>query len=86
MTEMLGVRVTKKMLDAYTGDSNAAYRFPCAFELAFCRVVGDFSALADRVTRAGFRMIGPEEENLIEIGKAYLQIKQAESSLRKVKL
>ncbi len=84
MTKLLGTRVTEKMLYSYTGESNQQYRFAAAWVLAFCQSVGDFTLLQELALRAGFRMIGPEEERLIVIGKAYVAKVQAEATLREV--
>jgi hypothetical protein len=83
MTSVLGIRITVLMLNDYTAASHLAHRWPAEFDIAFCLAVDDWQLLHARVKAAGFRMIGPEEERFISIGKAFLQASQAERFLSK---
>ncbi|MHB1673795.1 MAG: hypothetical protein ACYCSP_06040 [Acidobacteriaceae bacterium] len=84
MTKLLGTRVTLRMLYSYSSEAKQLHRLPAAWVLAFCQAVGDFTLLQELALRAGFRMIGPEEERLIVIGRAYVAKVQAEATLREV--
>jgi hypothetical protein len=86
MTRLLGERVTERMLNSYTSGAAEKHRWPAQYDIALCEVLEDFSLLAARVNRAGFRMIGPEEERLIEIGRAYVAKARAEKKLAEVAL
>jgi hypothetical protein len=81
MTAILQVSITERMLTAFAADSKELHRWPAEFDIAFCEAVDDYSLLAERVRRAGFRMIGPEEEKLLEVGRAYLEKAKAEAVL-----
>ena len=82
MESLLGRTFTEKMLNAFTAVSREDRRWPAEFDRAFCQVTNDYSLLATRVERAGFRMIGPEEERLIEIGRAFVARAAAQKLLR----
>lgn len=86
MTACLRRTVTARMITAFTAESKELHRWPAEFDIAFCEATGDYSLLRERVKRAGFRMIGPEEEELIEIGKAYVAKMKAERKLAEVQL
>lgn len=81
MSSLLDMRVTVRMVNSYTSEAAEKHRWPAEFDLAFCEATGDYSLLRDRVERAGFRMIGPEEARLIEVGRAYLEKARAEATL-----
>lgn len=81
MSANLGVRVPERMITAFTAQSKEFHRWPAAFDIAFCEVVGNYSILRERVERAGFRMIGPEEQRLIDVGRAYIEKAKAEAVL-----
>jgi hypothetical protein len=81
MAVLLGVTVTARMMTAFTSESKELHRWPGAWDRAFCRVVGDDALLLCRVQAAGLRMIGPEEEKVLSLGKEYLRRKRADLSL-----
>lgn len=78
MTALLSVKVTARMLSSFTAESKERHRFPLEFALAFCEVVGSYRLIRELAKRAGFRMVGPEEERLIVIGRAWEQKRKAE--------
>jgi hypothetical protein len=82
MSAALGLRITVPMLAAYTAESKKFHRWPAEFDVAFCQIVGDYSLLAERVRICGMRMIGPDEEALIEVGRAFLQKTKLEDFLK----
>ena len=81
MSELLRYTVTKRSLDSYTSESSDQNRWPAQYDIAFCEVVGNYRLLQERVRRAGFRMVGPDEEKLIRLGKAVLAKAKAEREL-----
>jgi hypothetical protein len=86
MTRLLGERVTVRMLNSYTSDAAEKHRWPAQYDIALCEVLGDYTLLEQRCKRAGFRMIGPKEEKLIAIGRAYIAKAKAEKKLAEVAL
>ena len=83
MSALVGCRITTRMLTAFTAESKELHRWPAAWDIAFCEVVGSYRLLEERAKRAGFRMVGPEEEELIAIGRAFLDRKKASAFLAK---
>jgi hypothetical protein len=81
MTKRLGERISVVMLNKLLAESRNDYRWPAQFDIAFCEVIGDYTLLAERAKRAGFRMVGREEERLIVIGRAWEQKRRAEKIL-----
>lgn len=77
MTRLLGVRVTEKMLNSYSGESNQAYRWPAAWDRAFSQVTGDDALLTCRVIEAGLHVLTPQEYELLELGREYLRQQRA---------
>lgn len=78
MSRSLAIQVTARMISSFTAESKELHRWPAGFDIAFCEAVGSYRLLAERVKRAGFRMIGPEEERFIALGKAWEQKRRAE--------
>lgn len=82
MTQVLGVRVTTKMLNNYSSEAMQPYRFPAAWDRAFCRVTNDDTLLTCRVERAGLFVITAEEKDILELGRQYLLRKRADEQAR----
>jgi hypothetical protein len=78
MTAMLGVSVTTKMLNNFSSKVTQGYRFPAAWDRAFCRAVSDDALLTCRVERAGLFVISAEEKDILELGRQYLIRKRAD--------
>ncbi len=81
MSELLGITVTARMITAFTAESKELHRWPGAWDRAFCHATGDTRLLLCRVHIAGFRVVTPEEEKLLDLGRQYLRRKQAEKSI-----
>jgi hypothetical protein len=61
MSHLLGVDVTKTMLDTWTAESKEGHRFPAEYLPAFCRATGSRAPLEVLAEAAGmFAMPGPE--------------------------
>lgn len=86
MTELLGQEVTEQRLYKYSAQSRDDYRWPAEYDIALCEVLGNYSLLEERVKRAGFRLVGPSEERLIQIGREFLRREKADKFLRGVAL
>lgn len=69
MSELLGVEVTKWMLDAWTAESKEYHRFPAEYLPAFCRITGSYELLRLLVEKAGCYLIEGEEVLLTELGR-----------------
>ena len=81
MSALLQTKVTPRALDSYTAESADQNRWPAQYDIAFCEVIGNYELLQIRVKRAGFRMIGAKEEQLIKLGRAYLAQAKAQKRL-----
>lgn len=77
MSDLLGVRVTEKMLNSYSGESKQNHRWPAAWDRAFSRVTGDDTLLTCRVLAAGLHVFTPQEYELLELGREYLRQQRA---------
>jgi hypothetical protein len=81
MSPLVGEEITVRMLNGYTAESQEDNRWPAQFDIAFCEVVGNYKLLEERVKRAGFRMIGPKEEELLRLGRAFEAREKAQAIL-----
>jgi len=77
----VGYSIPAWTLSYYLDGKNRPHRWPMELTIAFCRAAGDFSLLNDLVRRAGFRMVDAAEEELIAVGRAYVQKVRAQSIL-----
>jgi hypothetical protein len=84
MSELLGISVTERMLNAFTAESKELHRWPGAWDRAFCEATGDNRLLCCRLNAAGLRVITPEEEKLLELGRQYLRRKRAEKRISSI--
>jgi len=85
MSLILGQRVTEKMLNSYSAPSMQANRFPAAWQRAFCRAADDDLLLRCCAELAGFRLLTPEEADLLELGREYLQHERAAQKVAAIK-
>lgn len=61
MSHLLGVEISKYMIDAWTAESKDGHRFPAEYLPAFCEVTGDRRPLSILATAAGlFALPGPD--------------------------
>ena len=81
MGNLLGIQITARMITSFTSESKELHRWPAEYDIAFCEVVGSYRLIGERVKRAGFLMVGPNEQRLIAIGRAYEQKLDAEQIL-----
>jgi hypothetical protein len=84
MSHLVGREVTVAMLDTYTADSKRNHRFPAAWIPALCAATGDARLLQYLVQRTGYRMISQEEEQLLELGRMFLEQQVATRKLSDV--
>jgi hypothetical protein len=66
------------MLNNYSSEAMQPYRFPAAWDRAFCRVTSENKLLTCRAERAGFFVISAEEQDILELGRQYLIRKRAD--------
>jgi len=78
MSCLTGDRVTVRMLNSYSSAAAEQHRFPVQYVRAFCHATHDWKLLHCIAERGGFRLIGPAEEQLLELGRQYLIRKRAE--------
>jgi hypothetical protein len=81
MSELLGVRVTAKMLNSYSSDAMQPNRFPAAWDRAFCEATGSDDLLCCRVRLAGLLVINRSEADLLELGREFLRQKRASENV-----
>jgi len=61
MSELVGIDITRTMLDSWTAESKERHRFPAIFLPAFCKAVGSTEPLKLLAKFAGsFVLPGPE--------------------------
>lgn len=77
MSYALGMRVTARIITAFTSESKELHRWPGAWDRAFCAAVSDQSLLKCRVEAAGLHVISDAEAELLELGREYLRQKRA---------
>jgi len=77
MSELLGVEITKSMIDSWTAESReGVYRFPACYLPALCHVVGSFEPLRIMADLLGAYVIQGEEAILTELGRIKEQKKK----------
>lgn len=82
MSELLGVEVSKTMIDAWTAESREGVnRFPACYLPAFCHAVGSIEPLKMLADLVGSVVVQGEEALLIEMSK----IEEQEHNLLKKK-
>jgi len=70
MSELLGVEITKSMIDSWTAESReGVYRFPACYLPALCHVVGSLEPLRIMADLLGTYVIQGEEAILTELGR-----------------
>lgn len=84
MQRLLGVQVTARMITSFTAESKELHRWPGAWDRAFCRAVNNDAILRCRVEAAGLFVIGPEERELMELGREYLRQKRASQQVEMI--
>jgi hypothetical protein len=78
MSELLGVEITKSMIDSWTAESREGlYRFPACYLPAFCHVVGSLEPLRIMADLLGGYVIESRDALLTKLGK----IKQEKKKL-----
>jgi len=70
MSEILGLEVSKSMIDSWTAESREGInRFPACYLPAFCQTVGSFEPLRALADLLGCVVVEGEEALLIELSK-----------------
>lgn len=81
MSALTGQRVTLRILNAFTAEAAERHRFPIAWARAFCVAVNDWLLLKFIAERAGCELIDSKESQVLEIGRAYLARRKADSRI-----
>ena len=77
MSELLGVEITKSMIDSWTAESREGlYRFPACYLPALCHVVGSLEPVRIMADLLGAYVIQGEEAILTELGRLKEQKKK----------
>jgi hypothetical protein len=66
LSKATGVRVSLRMLNDYTADSRAPYRFPAAWVIPFCEITGDNSLRS--------ALLGPRLEETLHLGERVIKV------------
>lgn len=85
MSELLGVEISKSMLDSWTAESKEAHRFPAEFLPAFCQVVGSTEPLRVLTDTAGCYMARSEEAVAIELAQLEMAERQLQERKKQLK-
>lgn len=81
MTYLVGRKITERMLNGYTAESQEDYLFPAELTRAFCVATADSRLMRHIAELHGMQLIGAEESELIELGRAFLQRTEAEEQI-----
>jgi hypothetical protein len=81
MTYLVGRKITERMLNGYTAESQEDYLFPAELTRAFCIATGDTRILRCIAEMQGLRVISEDEAELIELGRAFLQRNEAQEQI-----
>ena len=73
MTALLGRKVTERMLNGYTAESQEDYQFPAELQRAFCIATGNDRLLRCMAELHGLQIIDAQDAELVELGRAFLQ-------------
>ena len=77
MSELLGLEITKSMIDSWTAESREGlYRFPACYLPALCQVVGSLEPVRIMADLLGAYVIQGEEAILTELGRLKEQKKK----------
>ena len=77
MSELVGVEITKSMIDSWTAESREGLnRFPACYLPAFCKVIGTIEPLRILADLLGAYVIQGKEALLTEIGRVKEQKKK----------
>jgi hypothetical protein len=86
MSELLGIEITKSMLDSWTADSKEGiYRFPACYLPAFCKALGNIEPLRIMADLLGVYVIEGEDALLTQLGKIRDQKEQLLEKERAIK-
>ena len=81
MSELVGDRITVRMLNSYTSEAAEQHRWPAQYTRAFCHVVENWLLLRCITERSGFHLISDEEIELLDLGRQYLKRKAADERI-----
>jgi hypothetical protein len=81
MTYLSNRKVTERMINGYTAESQEDYQFPADLTRAFCVATSDMRLLKCMAELQGLRVVNADEAELIELGRAFLQRTEAEEQI-----
>ena len=86
MSHLLGVEVTKTIIDSWTAESKDGHRIPAEYIPAFCKATDSYTALVILEEASGrFSMPGPEALRA-QIQRSLERIRSEKTELRKMEL
>mgnify|MGYP000437705007 CR=1 FL=1 len=83
MSELLGVEISKAMLDAWSAESKEYHRFPAEFLPAFCEATGNREVLRFLVERAGAYLVPGPDVLRAEVKRIEEQIAELQEGRRR---
>jgi hypothetical protein len=81
MARLVGRRITARMLNGYTAESQEDALFPAELTRAFCSATGDDQLLRCMAELHGLHVIEAEDAELVALGRAFLQRTQADEKI-----
>lgn len=84
ITNLVGEKVTVRMLNSYTSEAAELHRWPLQYTRAFCFAVSDWTLLRVIAEFSGLRLITRSEIELLELGKEYLKQKRANEQILRI--
>lgn len=69
LSALLGHRITWHMLNNYTAESKQTFRWPAAWDRAFCQVVSNWDLVRQRFARSGFTLITQRQLKVLRLGE-----------------
>lgn len=84
MTALAGRKVSERMLNGYTAESQEDYLFPADLTRSFCAATENYALLDCLADMQGLVVIHPDEAELLELGRAFLQREQADEEMAKL--
>lgn len=78
MSDLLGTKVTVRMLNDWTAESKELHRFPLEYVAAFCHATETFDLIAAVVSRCGAQVISRKDAGLLDFAQAAINKEVAE--------
>jgi hypothetical protein len=81
MTYLVGRKITERMLNGYTAESQEDYLFPAELTRAFCTATNDIGLIRCIAELHRHHIIDEHEVELLELGRAYQLRTEADAQM-----